>query len=91
MHKANAALTIPLPKTKAITTDNKITGIEKIVSIKIDVALSKIPPKYPLNNPKGSPIDKAKEIARNTTSNAIVVPCKVLKQTSRPNLSVPQK
>ena len=82
---------IPLPSTKATTTESKITGIEKIVSITSDKNLSRIPPKYPLNNPKGRPKIKAKKIARNTTSIAIDEPCKVLKQTSLPNLSVPHK
>ena len=91
MHKAIEALIIPLPSTKAITTESKITGIEKIVSITSDKHLSRIPPKYPLNNPKGRPKIKAKKIARNTTSIAIDDPCKVLKQTSLPNLSVPHK
>tara|TARA_B100000989_G_C19360572_1_gene393084 strand:- start:315 stop:743 length:429 start_codon:yes stop_codon:yes gene_type:complete len=91
MHKAIEALIIPLPNTKATTTESKITGIEKIVSIKSDKHLSKIPPKYPLNNPKGNPIIKAKDNARNTTSIAIDEPCKVLKQTSLPNLSVPHR
>ena len=85
------ALIIPFPKTKATTTESKITGIEKIVSIISDKHLSKIPPKYQLNKPNGNPKIKAKEIARNTTSIAIDDPCKVLKQTSLPNLSVPQK
>ena len=91
MHNAIEALIIPLPKIKATTTESKITGIEKIVSITRDKHLSKIPPKYPLNNPNGKPKIKAKEIARNTTSIAIDEPCKVLKQTSLPNLSVPHK
>ena len=38
-----------------------------------------------------SPKLKQKKIARNTTSIAIDDPCKVLKQTSLPNLSVPHK
>ena len=91
MHKAIEALIIPLPSTKATTTESKITGIEKIVSITSDKHLSRIPPKYPLNKPNGSPKIKAKKIARNTTSIAIDDPCKVLKQTSLPNLSVPHK
>ena len=91
MHKAIEALIIPLPKTKATTTESKITGIEKIVSIRRDKLLSKIPPKYPLNNPNGNPITKANDKARNTTSIAKEEPCKVLKQTSLPNLSVPHK
>ena len=91
MHKAIEALMIPLPSTKATTTESKITGIEKIVSITSDKHLSSIPPKYPLNNPNGRPKIKAKKIARNTTSIAIDDPCKVLKQTSLPNLSVPHK
>ena len=91
MHKAKEALIIPLPITKATTTDSKITGIENIVSIIRDKHLSKIPPKYPLNNPNGNPKLKAKNIARNTTSIATDDPCKVLKQTSLPNLSVPHK
>ena len=68
-----------------------MTGIEKIVSITSDKHLSKIPPKYPLNNPNGTPTIDANEIARKTTSIAIDEPCKVLKQTSLPNLSVPHK
>ena len=91
MHNAKEALIIPLPRTKATTTESKITGIEKIVSITSDKNLSKNPPKYPLNNPYGNPKIKAKKIARNTTSIAIDDPCKVLKQTSLPNLSVPHK
>ena len=91
MHNAKEALIIPLPNTKATTTESKITGIEKIVSIRRDKLLSKIPPKYPLNNPKGKPTNKANDKARNTTSIAIEEPCKVLKQTSLPNLSVPHK
>ena len=91
MHKAIEAFMIPLPSTKATTTESKITGIEKIVSIINDKHLSKIPPKYPLNKPNGKPKVKAKKMARNTTSIAIVDPCKVLKQTSLPNLSVPHK
>ena len=91
MHNAKEAIIIPLPRTKATTTESKITGIEKIVSIISDKHLSKIPPQYPLNNPKGNPKLKAKKIARNTTSIAIDEPCKVLKQTSLPNLSVPHK
>ena len=91
MHNAKEALIIPLPNTKATTTESKITGIEKIVSIKSDKHLSKIPPKYPLNKPNGMPISDAKKIARKTTSIAIDEPCKVLKQTSLPNLSVPHK
>ena len=82
---------MPLPKTKATTTESKITGIEKIVSITSDKHLSKTPPKYPLIKPNGNPKIKAKKIARNTTSKAIDEPCKVLKQTSLPNLSVPHK
>ena len=76
---------------KAITTDNKITGIEKIVSITIDNSLSTYPPKYPLINPNGKPTNSEKNNDKNTTSNAIVDPCKVLKHTSLPNLSVPHK
>ena len=91
MHKAIEAFMIPLPSTKATTTESKITGIEKIVSIINDKHLSKIPPKYPLNKPNGKPKLKAKKIARNTTSIAIDDPCKVLKQTSLPSLSVPHK
>ena len=91
MHKATEALIIPLPNIKATTTESKITGIEKIVSITSDKHLSKIPPKNPLNNPNGTPINDAKKIARKTTSIAIDEPCKVLKQTSLPNLSVPHK
>ena len=91
MHNAKAALRIPLPNTKATTTESKITGIEKIVSIISDKHLSKIPPKYPLNNPNGNPKLNAKKIARNTTSIANEDPCKVLRQTSLPNLSVPHK
>ena len=91
MHNAIEALIIPLPNTKATTTESKITGIEKIVSIISVKHLSNIPPQYPLNNPKGKPKIKAKKIARNTTSIAIDDPCKVLKQTSLPNLSVPHK
>ena len=91
MHKAKAALRMPLPNTKATTTESKITGIEKIVSIINDNNLSNTPPKYPLNNPNGKPKINAKKIARNTTSIAKEEPCKVLKQTSLPNLSVPHK
>ena len=91
MHNAKAALIIPLPNTKATTTESKITGIEKIVSIISDKHLSKKPPKYPLNNPNGKPKLNEKRIAKNTTSIANDDPCKVLKQTSLPNLSVPQK
>ena len=91
MHSAIEALIIPLPITKAITTESKITGIEKIVSITSVKHLSKKPPKYPLNKPNGKPKIKAKRIARNTTSIAMDEPCKVLKQTSLPNLSVPHK
>ena len=91
MHNAKAAFNTPLPKTKAITTAIKITGIEKIVSIIRVNTLSKKPPKYPLSNPIGKPIIKEKDKERTTTSIAIVDPCKVLKQTSLPNLSVPQK
>ena len=91
MHNAIEALIIPLPNTKATTTESKITGIEKIVSIRSVKHLSNIPPKYPLNNPNGRPKIKEKEIAKNTTSIAIDDPCKVLKQTSLPNLSVPHK
>ena len=54
-----------------------------------EMHLSNIPPKYPLNNPNGKPNIKEKKTARNTTSIAIDEPCKVLKQTSLPNLSVP--
>ena len=61
MHKAKAALRIPLPNTKATTTESKITGIEKIVSIISDKNLSNIPPKYPLNNPNGKPKINAKK------------------------------
>ena len=82
---------IPLPRTNATTTESNITGIEKIVSITNDKHLSKTPPKYPLNKPNGKPKLKAKKIARHTTSIAIDEPCKVLKQTSLPNLSVPHK
>ena len=82
---------MPLPNTKATTTESKITGIEKIVSIISDKHLSKKPPKYPLNNPNGKPKLNEKRIAKNTTSIANDDPCKVLKQTSLPNLSVPQK
>ena len=91
MHNAIAALKIPFPRTKAITTDSKITGIEKIVSIKREKNLSINPPKYPLSNPNGNPIPMAKNIAKKTIWMAIVEPCNVLKQTSLPNLSVPQK
>ena len=56
-----------------------------------DKHLSKKPPKYPLNNPNGKPILNEKRIAKKTTSIAKDDPCKVLKQTSLPNLSVPQK
>ena len=91
MHKAIEAFIIPLPNIKATTTESKITGIEKIVSINKHKLLSKIPPKYPLNKPKGNPTIKANDKARNTTSIAIEEPCKVLKQTSLPNLSVPHK
>ena len=91
MHKAIDALMIPLPSTKATTTESKITGIEKIVSMMKDKHLSKKPPKYPLNKPNGNPKLRAKKTARNTTSIAIDDPCKVLKQTSLPNLSVPHK
>ena len=91
MHRAIEALIMPLPSTKATTTESKITGIEKIVSITSDKHLSNIPPQYPLNKPNGKPKIKAKEMARNTTSIAIDDPCKVLKQTSLPNLSVPHK
>ena len=91
MHKAIEALIIPLPNIKATTTESKITGIEKIVSITSDKHLSRTPPKYPLNKPNGRPKINAKKIARNTTSIAIEDPCKVLKQTSLPNLSVPHK
>ena len=91
MHNAIEALIIPLPKTKATTTESKITGIEKIVSITSDKHLSNIPPQYPLNKPNGKPKIKEKRMARNTTSIAIDDPCKVLKQTSLPNLSVPHK
>ena len=45
IHNANEAFITPRPKINAITTDNKITGIEKIVSIKIDNTLSIKPPK----------------------------------------------
>ncbi len=65
--------------------------MEKIVSIISDKHLSKKPPKYPLNNPNGKPKPNEKRIAKNTTSIANDDPCKVLKQTSLPNLSVPQK
>ena len=91
MHNAIEALIIPLPNMKATTTESKITGIEKMVSITSDKHLSNSPPQYPLNNPNGKPKIKAKRVARNTTSIAIDDPCKVLKQTSLPNLSVPQK
>ena len=91
MHNAMEALIIPLPNTKATTTESKITGIEKIVSITSDKHLSSIPPQYPLNKPNGKPKINAKKMARNTTSTAIEDPCKVLKQTSLPNLSVPHK
>ena len=91
MHNAIEALIIPLPNTKATTTESKITGIEKIVSITSDKHLSNIPPQYPLNKPNGKPKTRAKRVARNTTSIAIDDPCKVLKQTSLPNLSVPHK
>ena len=82
---------MPLPNTKATTTESKITGIEKIVSIISDKHLSNTPPKYPLNNPNGKPKLNAKKIAKNTTSIAKDEPCKVLKQTSLPNLSVPHR
>ena len=59
--QCKAALMIPLPKTKATTTESKITGIEKIVSIISDKHLSKKPPKYPLNNPNGKPKLNEKE------------------------------
>ena len=91
MHKAIAALRIPFPKTKETTTESKITGIEKIVSIIKDKHLSNTPPKYPLSNPNGSPKLIEKKVARNTTSIAREDPCNVLKQTSLPNLSVPHK
>ena len=91
MHNAIEALIIPLPNTKANTTESKITGIEKIVSITIDKHLSNTPPQYPLNKPNGKPKVKAKKIASNTTSIAIDDPWRVLKQTSLPNLSVPHK
>ena len=91
MHNAKAALRIPFPNTKATTTESKITGIEKMVSIISDKHLSKNPPKYPLINPNGNPKLNEKIIAKNTTSIAKEVPCKVLKHTSLPNLSVPQK
>ena len=91
MHKAKAAFMIPLPNMNATTTESRITGIEKIVSIIIVKHLSNKPPKYPLNKPKGKPKPNAKKVARNTTSKAIEEPCKVLKQTSLPNLSVPHK
>ena len=91
MHNAIEALIIPLPNTKATTTESKITGIEKIVSITSDKHLSNTPPQYPLNKPNGKPKIKEKRMARNTTSIAIDDPCKVLKQTSLPNLSVPHK
>ena len=82
---------MPLPNTKATTTESKITGIEKIVSIISDKHLSNTPPKYPLNNPNVDPTLNAKTTARNTTSIAKEEPCKVLKQTSLPNLSVPHR
>jgi len=91
MHNAKAALRIPLPNTKATTTESKITGIEKIVSIISDKHLSKKPPRYPLNSPSGKPKLSEKRRAKKTTSIANDDPCKVLKQTSLPNLSVPQK
>ena len=91
MHSAKAAFMIPFPKTKAITTESKITGIEKIVSIIIDNDLSKKPPKYPLTKPKGKPNPIAHIKDKNTTSMAIFDPYKVLKQTSLPNRSVPHK
>ena len=91
MHKAKAAFIIPLPNINATTTESKITGIEKIVSITIVRHLSNRPPKYPLINPKGKPRTNAKKVARKTTSKAIEEPCKVLKQTSLPSLSVPHK
>ena len=91
MHKATAALMMPLPKTNAITIESNITGIEKIVSIISEKNLSNKPPQYPLNKPSGNPKLNAKKIDRKTTSIAMEDPCKVLKQTSLPNLSVPQK
>ena len=91
MHNAKAALNIPLPKTKAITTDSSITGIEKIVSITRDKHLSNKPPQYPLNKPKGKPIKIEKNKDKNTTLSASAAPWRVLTQTSLPNLSVPQK
>ena len=54
-----------LEEGSKITTESKITGIEKIVSITSDKDLSKIPPKYPLNKPSGTPIIEAQEIASN--------------------------
>ena len=91
MQSAKAAFKIPLPRKNAITTDNKITGIEKIVSIIVDKHLSKTPPRYPLINPNGSPIPNDKTKENNTISIAILEPCKVLIHTSLPSLSVPQK
>ena len=82
---------MPLPNTNETTTESKITGIENMVSIIKDKHLSNTPPKYPLNNPNGNPMLKAKKIARQTTSIANEDPCNVLKQTSLPNLSVPHK
>ena len=68
-----------------------MTGIEKIVSIINDNDLSKKPPKYPLTKPNGRPNPIAKIKDKNTISIAIFEPCKVLKQTSLPNRSVPHK